>query len=68
MDVQNNYTVSAFKKDMKGIYTTCIGTETLDDAPVAYRRLDEIMSAVSENVEVKEVLKPVYNFKAGKER
>ncbi|MCR5286732.1 MAG: RtcB family protein [Saccharofermentans sp.] len=68
MEVQNSYTVSAFKKDMKGIYTTCVGTETLDDAPVAYRGLDEILPAVSGTVEVKEVLKPVYNFKAGKER
>ena len=67
-EVQNSYTVSAFKKDMKGIYTTCVGTETLDDAPVAYRGLDEIMPAVSGTVEVKEVLTPVYNFKAGKER
>lgn len=68
MEVQNNYTVSAFKKDMKGIYTTCIGTETLDDAPVAYRGIDEIMPAVSGNVDIKKVLTPVYNFKAGKER
>ena len=67
-EVQNNYTVSAFKKDMKDVYSTSISAETLDEAPVAYRRLDEIMSVISGSVEVKEVLKPVFNFKAGKER
>ena len=67
-EVQNNYTVSSFKKDMKGIYSTSICAETLDEAPVAYRGIDEILSAVADTVEVKEIVKPVYNFKAGKER
>lgn len=67
-EVQNNYTVSSFKKDMKGIYCTSISAETLDEAPVAYRGIDEILSAVADTVEVKEIVKPVYNFKAGKER
>ncbi len=67
-DVQNGYTVSAFKKDMKGIYSTSICAETLDEAPVAYRGVDEILSAIEDTVEVKEIVKPVYNFKAGKER
>jgi len=67
-EVQNNYTVSSFKKDMKAVYSTSISAETLDEAPIAYRGIDEILSVVSDTVEVKEVLKPVYNFKAGKER
>ena len=60
--------VSAFKKDMKGIYGTSISADTLDEAPVAYRSIDEILAVVEETVEVKQILKPVYNFKAGKER
>ena len=67
-EVQNNYTVSSFKKDMKGIYCTSICAETLDEAPVAYRGIDEILSSVKDTVDVKEIVKPVYNFKAGKER
>ena len=67
-EVQNGYTVSAFKKDMKGIYSTSISADTLDEAPVAYRSIDEILAVVEETVEVKQILKPVYNFKAGKER
>ena len=68
LDVQNGYTVSAFKKDMTGIYSTSISADTLDEAPVAYRGIDEIMSVIEDTVEIKEIVKPVYNFKAGKER
>ena len=67
-EVKNHYTVSAFKDDMKGIYSSSIGTGTLDEAPVAYRGIDEILDAISDSVEVREIVKPVYNFKAGKER
>ena len=67
-EVQNGYTVSAFKKDMKGIYSTSIGVDTLDEAPVAYRGIDEILPVIGDTVDVKEVLKPVYSFKAGREK
>ena len=64
-DVKQNFTVSAFKKEMKGIYSTCIGKETLDEAPFAYRGIHEIRNAIADTVKIQEVLKPVYNFKAG---
>lgn len=67
-EVKNHYTVSAFKNDMKGIYSSSISAGTLDEAPVAYRGIDEILDVISDSVEVTEVIKPVYNFKAGKER
>ena len=64
-DVKNQHTVSEFKKEMKGIYSSCIGTETLDEAPFAYRSIKEIAEQIKDSVEVTEILKPVYNFKAG---
>lgn len=64
-DVKNQHTVSEFKKEMKGIYSSCIGTETLDEAPFAYRSIEEIAEQIKDSVEVTEILKPVYNFKAG---
>ncbi len=68
-DVASQYTVSDFKKEMNGIYCSCISKDTLDEAPFAYRGLEEIRDAISETVEIKQVIKPVYNFKAGsKER
>ncbi len=68
-EVSDRYTVADFKKEMKGIYCTCIGKETLDEAPFVYRNLEEIRKGITETVEVKQIIKPVYNFKAGsKER
>ena len=67
-EVKNHYTVAAFKHEMKGIYTTSVDEDTLDEAPFAYRGLEQILNAVKETVEVIEVLKPVYSFKAGSGR
>lgn len=64
-DVKNQYTVSAFKKEMKGIYSSCVGADTLDEAPFAYRSIEEIAGQIKDTVAVTEILKPVYNFKAG---
>lgn len=65
-EVKNQYTVSHFKKEMKNIYCSCIGTDTLDEAPFAYRRIEQIMEKITPTVEVCDVMKPLYNFKAGK--
>lgn len=64
-DVKNRYTVSEFKKEMKGIYSSCVGAETLDEAPFAYRSISEIEEQIKDTVEMTEICKPVYNFKAG---
>ena len=64
-DVGKRFTPAQFKEQMKGIYCTCIGRDTLDEAPFAYRGLNEIKGAVGETVQVRQILKPVYNFKAG---
>lgn len=67
-DVKHHYTVSEFKKEMKGIYSSCIGAHTLDEAPFAYRSLGEIVELIQDTLEVTDALKPVYNFKAGSKR
>lgn len=64
-EVKNQYTVSAFKKEMKGIFSTCVGAETLDEAPFAYRSISEIAERIRDTVEITERLVPVYNYKAG---
>lgn len=64
-EVKNHYTVSAFKREMKGIYCSSVGADTLDEAPFAYRGLDEIKAAIADTVEIRKILKPVYNYKAG---
>lgn len=64
-EVKNHYTVSEFKKEMKGIYSSCVGAETLDEAPFAYRSITEIAEQIKDTVEITQIAKPVYNFKAG---
>lgn len=63
-EVKNSYTVSNFKSEMKGIYTSCINKDTLDEAPFAYRGIDEIAEVISPTVMIDKVIKPIYNFKA----
>ncbi|MBQ7221016.1 MAG: RtcB family protein [Synergistaceae bacterium] len=54
-----------YRAAMQGVYTTSVSAETLDEAPMAYKSLDDIIDVIAESVEVIEVMKPVYNFKAG---
>ena len=53
-----------YKKTMEGIYTTSVNQATLDEAPMAYKPLDDILGVIGESVDIIEVLKPIYNFKA----
>jgi tRNA-splicing ligase RtcB (3'-phosphate/5'-hydroxy nucleic acid ligase) len=53
-----------FKASMKGIYTTSVIPQTLDEAPQAYKPVEEITSFITDTVEISETLKPLYNFKA----
>lgn len=66
-DVKNNFTVSAFKAEMKGIYSTCIGAGTLDESPFTYRDINCILDNINDTVDVTEILKPLYNYKAGEQ-
>ena len=54
-----------YRKAMEGIYTTSVSVETLDEAPMAYKSLGDIIDVIEESVNVIEVLKPVFNYKAG---
>lgn len=53
-----------YKTEMAGIYTTSVNEATLDEAPMAYKSLEDIIDVISEAVDVIEVMKPIYNFKA----
>lgn len=49
---------------MEGIYTTTANQETLDESPMAYKRMEDIIGTIREAVDIVEIVKPVYNFKA----
>ena len=53
-----------YRKSMAGIYTTSISEGTLDESPQAYKSLDDILDVIGDTVDIIEVMKPVYNFKA----
>ena len=65
-DVKSHFTVSAYKTEMKGVYSSCIGKDTLDEAPFVYRGMDEIADAIKDTVDIERVIRPIYNYKAGK--
>ncbi len=49
---------------MEGIYTTSVGADTLDESPMAYKSIDDILSVIGDTVKVLDILKPICNFKA----
>lgn len=53
-----------FEKSMDGIYTTSVNQSTIDESPMAYKTLDEIVANIKDTVDVLAIIKPVYNFKA----
>lgn len=53
-----------FREAMEGIYTTSVGAETIDEAPMVYKPMDEIVENIKDTVDILEIIKPVYNFKA----
>ena len=61
---RNNLSMDEYKETMKGIYTSSVCEATIDEAPMAYKSLDDIIDVIKESVEIVDVMKPVYNFKA----
>jgi RNA-splicing ligase RtcB len=56
--------MDSFIESMKGIYTTSVVSETIDEAPQAYKSIEEIKRAITDTAEIIGVIKPIYNFKA----
>ncbi len=54
-----------YKKSMEGIFTTSVHQGTLDEAPMAYKPMQEIIDNIQDTVDIVKIIKPVYNFKAG---
>lgn len=61
---KENLNMEEYKRAMEGIYTTSVNEATLDEAPMAYKSLEDIMDVIQETVEIVDIMKPIYNFKA----
>jgi RNA-splicing ligase RtcB len=53
-----------YRNEMTGVYTTSVNEKTLDESPMAYKSLDDIIDVIQDSVDVIDIMKPVFNFKA----
>lgn len=60
----NTLSMETFRSEMEGIYTTCVVPDTLDESPMAYKSMDEIIAQIGPTADIVERIRPVYNFKA----
>ena len=61
------FTVSEFKNQMNGIYTSSVNKGTLDECPMAYKKIDDIIDNIADTADIEKIIKPIYNFKANGE-
>ena len=55
-----------YKASMNGIFTTSVSTDTIDEAPMVYKPMNEIISKIGDTVDIVKIIKPIYNFKSSK--
>lgn len=64
MQAKETLTMDEYQNTMSGIFTTSVCPETIDEAPMAYKPMQEILDCISDTVEIERIIKPIYNFKA----
>lgn len=64
---RESISMESFRESMTGIYTTSVCESTIDESPMAYKSMNEIINNIKDTVDILDVLKPVYNFKAGED-
>lgn len=62
---KKTFTVEEFQRQMAAVYSTSVNGETLDECPMAYKDMEEIVQAITPTAEIVGIIRPVYNFKAG---
>lgn len=66
-DARSSISMKDYKAAMQGIYTTCVNRGTLDESPMAYKPIDEIIANIEPTAQIVSRIRPIYNFKAGEE-
>lgn len=64
---RENISMEEYKSSMKDIYSTCVNKSTIDESPMAYKPMEEIVDNIKDTVEIEQIIKPIYNFKAGED-
>ena len=62
---KETFNIDEYKESMNGIYTTSVNEETIDEAPMVYKPMQEIIDCIGDTIEIEKIIKPIYNFKAG---
>jgi RNA-splicing ligase RtcB len=63
-EAKDTLDIDEYRESMKGIFTTSVNVSTLDESPMAYKSLHDIVDVIGDTVEILDIMKPVYNFKA----
>ena len=66
-EARSSISIKDYIESMKGIYTSCVGSGTIDESPMAYKPMDEIIKNIEPTAEIVSHIVPIYNFKAGEE-
>lgn len=66
-EAKERFTVSEFKHEMEGIYSTSVSRSTLDESPMVYKGMQDIVDNIGPTAEIVSIIKPIYNFKAGED-
>lgn len=61
---KDSISMDEYKASMAGIYSTSVVKGTVDEAPQAYKPMEEIIKNITDTVEIIDIVKPIYNFKA----
>ena len=61
---KESLSVNQFTKEMSHVYSSSVCEATLDEAPMAYKPMQAIIDAIQDTVEIKKIIRPIYNFKA----
>lgn len=61
---KDSISLEDYKEAMEGIYSTCVSVSTIDESPMAYKNMDEIVDNIEDTAEIVDIITPIYNFKA----
>lgn len=65
---KDSLNLADFQKSMEGIYTTCVGLDTIDEAPMVYKPMDVIIENICDTADIIQIIKPIYNYKDASEK
>lgn len=64
MDAKKTLNLESYKDSMQNIYSTCVNESTIDESPMVYKPMDDIINNIKDTVDIVKIIKPIYNFKA----